>query len=42
MKKIYSRLGLVPKLIIAIVLGVLIGQYLPEEICRLVDRKSVV
>lgn len=39
-KNIYSRLGLVPKLIIAIVLGVLIGQYLPEEICRLVVTMS--
>lgn len=28
--------GLVPKLIIAIVLGTLIGQYLPEWLCRLV------
>lgn len=30
------KLGLVPKLIIAIILGILIGQYLPEWFCRLV------
>ena len=29
-----KKLGLVPKLIIAIILGILIGQFLPEEICR--------
>lgn len=40
MKKIYSRLGLVPKLIFAILLGVFIGQYLPEEICRFVITLS--
>ncbi len=40
MKKIYSKLGLVPKLILAILAGVLIGQYLPEEICRLVVTLS--
>ena len=35
-----KKLGLVPKLIIAIVLGVLIGQFLPESICRLVVTLS--
>lgn len=34
------KLGLVPKLIIAIVLGILIGQFLPESICRLVVTLS--
>lgn len=34
------KLGLVPKLIIAIILGVLIGQFLPESICRLVVTLS--
>ena len=28
------EIGLVPKLIIAIVIGILIGQFLPESICR--------
>lgn len=32
--------GLVPKLLIAIVLGTLIGQYLPEWLCRLVVTLS--
>lgn len=32
MKKI--EIGLVPKLIIAIVIGILTGQFLPESICR--------
>ena len=35
-----KKLGLVPKLIIAIVLGILIGQFLPEEICRIVVTLS--
>lgn len=35
-----KRLGLVPKLIIAIILGILIGQFLPEEICRIVVTLS--
>lgn len=34
------KLGLVPKLIIAIILGILIGQFLPESICRLVVTLS--
>ena len=34
------KLGLVPKLIIAIVIGILIGQFLPESICRLVVTLS--
>ena len=28
------KLGLVPKLIIAIILGILIGQFMPEPVCR--------
>ena len=35
-----KKLGLVPKLIIAIILGILIGQFLPEEICRMVVTLS--
>lgn len=34
------KLGLVPKLIIAIIAGILIGQFLPEEVCRLVVTLS--
>ena len=34
------KLGLVPKLIIAIILGILIGQFLPESVCRLVVTLS--
>lgn len=34
------KLGLVPRLIIAIVLGVLIGAYLPEPVCRIVVTAS--
>ena len=36
MRENKRKLGLVPKLIIAIVLGILIGQFLPEGFCRLV------
>lgn len=35
-----KKLGLVPKLIIAIILGILIGQFMPEEICRIVVTLS--
>ena len=35
-----KKLGLVPKLIIAIILGILVGQFLPEEICRIVVTLS--
>ena len=35
-----KKLGLVPKLIIAIILGILIGQFLPEDICRIVVTLS--
>ena len=35
-----KKLGLLPKLIIAIILGILIGQFLPEEICRIVVTLS--
>lgn len=35
-----KKLGLVPKLIIAIILCILIGQFLPEEICRIVVTLS--
>lgn len=38
MKK--KKMGLVPKLIIAIILGILIGQFLPEGICRIVVTAS--
>lgn len=34
------KLGLVPKLIISIILGILIGQFLPESLCRLVITLS--
>ena len=34
------KLGLVPKLIIAIILGILIGQLMPEPVCRLVVTLS--
>lgn len=35
-----KKIGLVPKLIIAIILGILIGQFLPESICRIVVTAS--
>ena len=35
-----KKIGLVPKLIIAIILGILIGQFLPEAICRVVVTAS--
>lgn len=38
MKK--HEIGLVPKLIIAIVIGILIGQFLPENVCRFVVTLS--
>ena len=38
MKK--HEIGLVPKLIIAIVIGILIGQFLPESVCRFVVTLS--
>ena len=34
------KLGLVPKLIIAIIVGILIGQFMPEGICRLIVTLS--
>ena len=34
------KLGLVPKIIIAIIIGILIGQYLPEDVCRTVVTLS--
>ena len=34
------KMGLVPKLIIAIILGILIGQFMPEPVCRLVVTLS--
>ncbi len=40
MEKKKVTLGLIPKLIIAIVLGILFGQYLPESFCRLVVTLS--
>ena len=41
MRENKRKLGLVPKLIIAIVLGILIGQFLPEGFCRLLVTFSV-
>lgn len=38
MKK--HEIGLVPKLIISIVIGILIGQFLPESVCRFVVTLS--
>ncbi|MEZ3502313.1 MAG: dicarboxylate/amino acid:cation symporter [Lachnospiraceae bacterium] len=35
-----KKLGLVPKLIIAIILGILIGQFLPEGFCRVIVTAS--
>ena len=35
-----KKLGLVPKLIIAIILGILFGQFLPESGCRVVVTAS--
>ena len=40
MKEKKFHLGLVPRLIIAIILGILIGQFLPEFICRLIVTAS--
>lgn len=40
MKKQGFQLGLVPKLIIAIILGILIGQFLPVWFCQLVVTAS--
>ena len=40
MRENKRKLGLVPKLIIAIVLGILIGQFLPEGFCLLVVTLS--
>ena len=40
MRENKRKLGLVPKLIIAIVLGILVGQFLPEGFCRLVVTLS--
>ena len=39
-KKEKKKMGLVPKLIIAIVLGILIGQFLPVSVCRLIVTLS--
>jgi len=40
MKENNKKLGLVPRLIIAIILGILIGQFTPEPVCRLVVTAS--
>ena len=40
MEKKKFKLGLVPKLIIAIIVGILFGQFLPEGFCRLVITLS--
>ena len=36
MEKKKIKIGLVPKLIIAIIVGILFGQFLPEGFCRFV------
>ena len=40
MEKKKFKMGLVPKLILAIILGILFGQFLPEGFCRLVVTLS--
>ena len=35
-----KKMGLVPKLIIAIILGILIGQFMPVWFCRVVVTAS--
>ena len=35
-----KKLGLVPKLIIGIILGILIGSFCPEIVCRIVVTAS--
>ncbi len=40
MEKKKMKLGLIPKLIIAIVLGIIFGQFFPESFCRLVVTLS--
>ena len=35
-----KKLGLVPKLIIGIILGILIGSFCPELVCRIVVTAS--
>ena len=42
MKKKTFKLGLLPKLIIAIILGILFGQFLPEWLCRIVVTASTI
>ena len=40
MEKKKFKLGLVPKLIIAIIIGILFGQFLPTGFCRFVVTLS--
>ena len=40
MEKKKFKLGLVPKLIIAIIIGILIGQYLPTGLSPLLETLS--
>ena len=40
MEKKKIKIGLVPKLIIAIIVGILFGQFLPEGFCRFVVTLS--
>ena len=40
MEKKKFKLGLLPKLIIAIIIGILFGQFLPEWFCRIVVTAS--
>ena len=40
MEKKKFKMGLVPKLILAIIIGILFGQFLPEGFCRLVVTLS--
>ena len=37
-----KKIGLVPKLIIGIIAGILIGSFAPEFLVKVLDRKSVV
>ena len=40
MEKKKIKIGLVPKLIIAIIVGILFGQFLPEGFCRFANLLS--
>ena len=42
MEKRKVKLGLLPKLLIAIVIGILFGQFLPVWFCRIVVTASTI